>query len=424
MTGHLLAARAFALLALSARPILAQLPSASAPALGMADNYIALATGSNAVAWNPAMLAMPGHPRYSIAILPVRGNASLAPVSILDIARYRGEFITDGVKQEWLRRIAARGAQAGNATADVTYFALSVGRVGVQLSTTSHFMATLSPDAAELILFGNAHRRAGDDFELGDSRFHGLVMTTAAVGVAQAFRLLSGDLTLGATIKYMMGNALVYGRNVGSSVSSAGDLDVVFPIIQSDAFGPSPDMDRGRGVGLDLGGAWRGDRLTVGLAMQGVMNTFAWDTSAFLYRPGRVRLDERTHEAEFGFDAYGNAPTALKAGLGALAHEPQLLLGVAWRAAQRVTLTGDVRQSMGRKLEARPESHAGIGAELRLSRTVPLRAGWAVVSGGSQLGGGVGIELGRWDLSASVGRRTTELGSDTIAALGLVFAGR
>jgi hypothetical protein len=411
------------IVALSGRPAAAQLPSASAPALGMGDNFTALARGFSAVAWNPALLGMPDTPGFSLAILPVRANAGLDPVTLADVARYDGQFITDAVKEAWLQRIAARGEEKGSASGGVTYVAMNIGPIGFQLSTVSHLIASLSPDAAELVLFGNAYRSTGEDFDLGDSRFQGVVTTTGAVSVAQPLPLFPGHFSVGATVKYIVGNALVHGQNVGSSVTGTGEVNLAFPIIQSDTFGPSPNVDRGRGFALDLAAAWRGGPLTVGVAMQNVFSSFAWDTTGFYYRPGRVQFDGTTREAEFDVDVYANAPAEVKAAVDGLTYEPQLLIGAAWRVGRRLTVAADVRRYVGDGLEIGPESHAGIGAELRLFPFIPFRAGFAKVAGGTQLGVGTGLEFGGVNLSASYGRRSTELGTDDMAAFGLTFGG-
>src|SRR5919206_4656656 len=84
--------RAAAIIALTcaAHPAAAQLPSASAVALGTGDNYTALARGYNAVAWNPAGLAMPGNPGFSLTILPVRGSGGVGPPPPTDRPHFQG----------------------------------------------------------------------------------------------------------------------------------------------------------------------------------------------------------------------------------------------------------------------------------------------------------------------------------------------
>ena len=125
---------ALALLA-AARPAAAQLPSASGAALGVADNFTAQARGYHAVAWNPAGLGLAGNPGFSLALLSVRGIAGLGPVTVSELADRQGELLPDEVKADWLQRITEEGGQSGSIGGDVTYLALSIGRVGLQAST-------------------------------------------------------------------------------------------------------------------------------------------------------------------------------------------------------------------------------------------------------------------------------------------------
>ena len=412
-------------------PLSAQLPSASASALGLADNFSALARGFNAVAWNPAMLAMPGSPGFSIGILPIRGTAGIGPITLADVAGQESRFIDDAVKQEWLERIVANGGEQGSASGDVTYLGMSMGPVGFQLSTMSHVVANLSPDAAELVLFGNAERSSGEEFDLGSSSVQGMVTSTAAVSFAQSLPIrflvpvVEQHLSVGVTVKYTVGNALVMGRNMGSSVSGTeGEIDVAFPVIQSDSVASARSLDRGRGIGVDIGAAWRGGPLSVSASVRNLYNSFAWDTTSFVYRPGRVQFDGTTGDAQFDMEAYANAPEALKAAVRNFTYARQLVVGGAWRKNERLLFTADVRQHVGEGLTVGARSHFGVGAELRPFKFLPVRAGYARITDGYQLGVGAGLELGPMNLSASVGRRSSLFGTDDMVALGLTFGDR
>ena len=414
-----------------ALPLGGQIPSASAPALGLADNFSALAKGFNAVAWNPAMLGMPGNPRFSLAILPVRGVAGISPITLGDVAGYESRFLDDAVKREWLRRIIEKGGEQGTASGDVTYLGMSIGRFGVQLSTMSHVAANLSPDAAELVLFGNAERSTGENFELGNSSVQGMATSTAAVSFAQPLPIrflvpvIEQRLSVGVTVKYTLGNALVLGRNAGSVVSGTdGDIDVAFPIIQSDSVASTRAFDRGRGVGIDVGAAWRGGPLSVSATVRNLYNSFAWDTAGFVYRPGRVQFDGTTGDAQFEMEAYTNAPVELKDAVRSFTYARQVVLGGAWRVNEKFLLSADVRQHLGRGIEIGPRSHVGVGTELRPFSFLPLRAGYAQITGGYQLGAGAGIDVGPVSISASVGRRRGGFGGDNMAAFGVTFGDR
>jgi hypothetical protein len=414
-----------------ALPLSAQVPSASAPALGLADNFSALARGFNAVAWNPAMLGMPDNPRFSIGILPVRGAVGIGPITMGDIAEYQSRFLDDALKEEWLRRIIDTGGEKGTASGDITYLGMSMGRVGVQLSTMSHLTANLSPDAAELLLFGNAERATGEDFELGNSSVQGMVTSTAAISFAQSLPIrflvpvVEQHLSVGVTVKYTVGNALVLGRNIGSTVSNGdGNVDLTFPIVQSDSVAGSNMIDRGRGIGVDVGAAWRGGPLSLSASVRNLYNSFAWDTTGFLYRPGQVQFDGTTGDAQFEMESYANAPAVLKDAVQSLTYARQLSLGGAWRVNEKFLLSADIRQHVGPGIEMGPRSHVGVATEVRPLSFVPLRVGYAQITGGYQLGAGAGINLGPMALSASVGTRRGRAGADNMAALGLTFGDR
>ena len=415
----------------SALPVAAQLPSASATALGLADNFSALARGFNAVAWNPAMLAMPGNPSFSIGILPVRGTAGIGPITLADVAGHESRFLDDAVKREWLDRIIAEGGERGSASGDITYLGMSMGPMGFQLSTTSHVVANLSPDAAELVLFGNAQRATGEEFDLGSSSVQGMVTSTAAVSFAQTLPIrflvpvAEQHLSVGVTVKYTVGNALVMGRNIGSSISGAsGDIDVAFPVIQSDSVANRSSLDRGRGVGIDVGAAWQGGPLSVSASLRNLYNGFAWDTASFVYRPGRVQFDGTNGDAQFDMESYANAPEELKGAVRSFTYSRQLVVGGAWRSGRKLLVTADVRQHVGEGLTVGPRSHVGLAAEVRPFMFLPLRAGYARITDGYQLGAGAGIELGPMNLSASVGRRSSPFGIDDMVAFGLTFGDR
>ena len=146
------------LTAVLAAPAAAQLPSASAPALGMGDNYTAIARGYNAIAWNPAMLGLPGGPNSSFTIFSVRGIAGLDPVSAADLKSFEGTSVPASVRQEWLSRITAEGSESGSAGTEITLMAASALRFGLQISTQLHGTADMGPGGAQLLLFGNAGR--------------------------------------------------------------------------------------------------------------------------------------------------------------------------------------------------------------------------------------------------------------------------
>ena len=409
----------------------AQLPSASAAALGVGDNYTARARGFAAVSWNPAGLGLRDNPRWSLAVLPVRGVGGLGPVGYGDITEYGGELLGDSVKNAWLRRVTESGRERGGAGGDVTYLALSVGRVGFQLSTRAEGMLDIPPDGVELLLVGNAGRTGEPrDLRLAGASVDAAVASTAALSYAQPLPLRLGtapdqQASVGVTLKYTVGHAFVRGRDAGTALTARPlEVNIAFPVVQSDT--SYDDFTAGSGVGLDLGAAWQGGRWSVGVAAHNIVSTFEWDASKLYYRPAEAFFDIDTSTTNFDalpFDSLGAG--ALRDDVTGFRFRPMLSAGAAVRVGNRTTLSADVRSGVGDGFGTEPDLHVGVGAEYRPVGWLPLRVGAASLTGGYHLAGGVGVEAGPLNLAASVARRKTDaLGDGAIAMFGVSFGGR
>src|SRR5450759_3878444 len=68
----------------------AQLANASTTATALSGAFTARATGYNAVAWNPANLAMPGNPGFSLTLLAFDGSAGLTPIDLEKYTAHQG----------------------------------------------------------------------------------------------------------------------------------------------------------------------------------------------------------------------------------------------------------------------------------------------------------------------------------------------
>ena len=421
-------------------PVSAQQTNPSAAAVGLAGSYTAMARGLSATAWNPAGLAMPGSPGFSIAVLPLNAVAGLDPVSLSDIAEYDDTLIPEHVRREWLEEIIAEGSQQGNGGAGVTYVALSVGRFGFQLGTSTIASADIGPGIARLLLFGNADGDSAIDVSASGSEMNAGVVSTAAVSYAHPLTITLGPLpdqrfALGATLKYVVGHGLVSGFDAGTRASGDPlELEVVFPTIMSiapDSFVIGDDTleateesswNKGSGIGLDVGAMWQAGIFTAALSIQNLMNTFAWNEDDLWYSPGEALFDGDTTTTEFDALPLSEAPEAVRRRLDDLVFPPTVALAGAVRLPM-VTVTGEVRHRSGESLSLDTGTHVGVGAEFRPVSFLPIRAGVASVNGGFNLGAGIGIELGVFNLNVAGSRRSSELGTDMTGALSISFGG-
>jgi hypothetical protein len=398
-----------------ARIASAQLPSASTRALGMGDNYTAVARGFAAVAWNPALLALPGNPASSFAVLPARGIAGFGPVTLADINSYGGQYVPSATRENWLQAIEQSGKEHGVGGGDVTELALQMGRVALQVSTSFRLTGDLTPGAAELLLFGNAGRNgAPQDLILNNSRLVGHAVSTVAVSYARPVV----STTVGITLKYMMGHGLLIGSDQGSSITDDPAVRLKFPVVSSLSDGAN--FNSGRGLALDVGFAKAYSDFTFAFALQNLMTSFAWDLSQLELRNGIARFDDTTRVSDFSARGYEAAPFGLKDLVAKAVFKPSFSAGVAYEASRSVTLSSDVRARFGESIiQDDPRLHLGVGAELRALDILPIRAGAAVVFGGYEVSGGLGLNLGPLSLGASVMKRHSDLGNSTITMVTL-----
>jgi hypothetical protein len=409
-----------------------QLVSASAASLALGDNYTALARGVNAVNWNPANLGMPGNPPLSFG-LAGRGAAGMGPISLSDFSQYSGVAIPQAVLGNWLARVQQQGGQSLEADGSGS-FALSVGPMAFQLSTNAYERGKLSPDAVEVLLYGNAGQTGTPrTMSLQGSRTEAAVTSTAAVsfgrGVDFGIGPIDQHFAIGVTAKYIIGNALLLGEDAGSQLDANPlALDVQFPIIQSDtALNGMPQ--KGHGVGIDIGAAWSSGPLFVGATIQNFVNTFKWDVDQMYFRPGGA-LFTTSGSRQTNFDAIAMTavPDSLRANANALAAEvdamrfkPSLNVGASFHMLPFLTVTGDVRQQLGNGMHLAERTHVGAGAELKIIPFDPLRAGLSLISGGYVASAGAGLELFFFHLNAGIAARKTEFGQSPSAALTVSF---
>jgi len=409
-----------AALAVAAASVSAQLPQASATALGMGENVTASARGFAAVANNPAGLGMSDSPGFSLAIPAVSVQLGLGPVTLADLAQWQGEILQPSTKDAWLQGILDAGGQGGTVGLGATPLALSIGPVGFQLSGIATGVMSLAPDAAEVLLYGNAGLTgAPSELDFSGSTIDGFALTTAAVSVGFP---VSDRLSLGVTGKYVVGNGLVIGRDMGS-YASATPLSVAtdFPILATDP--DSVQFNNGTGVGMDVGAVWRGPAVTVGATIQNVFNSFQFTLDHFTYIPGQALFNGTTSESDFDRQPAANAPGLLRDAAADLKLKPVFAAGAEIQASSLLRVEADVRKRVGGGLDVGPKFQMGVGAELRALPFLPLRAHAGIVSGGVQIGGGASLVLGPLNLSGAIALRTNDIQNATLGIVTLSFGG-
>ena len=409
-------------------PALAGLPDASAAAMGIADTKTALVRGFASLGVNPAGLGMPETPKFTLALVGAGVRSGLGPVSMGDLNDYSGVDLPVSVKQSWLDAIATTGQETGAAGADVTWLAVTRGSFGLQASTAATGEARLNEDAAELILFGNAGRTGEPrDFQLGDSFLDGAALTSFAVSGAIPLQVTLGSLpdqamALGVSVKYTVGHFVALARNDQSAVDSDPvRVDFRFPTLVTDT--EAAGRVSGSGFGLDVGGAWRGGPLAVGLSVLNLYHSFSWDESKLKYTPAQGLFDGTTSTTDFDTRPAAEAPEFLRQTLRDYDLDPQLAMGLGYSVSRVTTLTADFKHQFGSGIQFGPRTRFGVGGEFRVIPALPLRTGLAAVSGGFQWAGGVGLSVGWFNAAVAVKVQRGDQDAE-LARLTLSFGGQ
>lgn len=409
----------------AAAPLAAQLSSPSPRTLGLGGHSAATARRLEAVAVNPAGLGIPGQGGFSLALFPLTVRQTLGPLTLADVEEYAGKLVPREVKEDWLGRIEAEGGQRGSFGLEVTGLAMTVWRLGFQMTTLVAGEVNLAPDIAQVALFGNAGRTGSpEDLSLSGSLAKAYAVSTLAVSYAHPFRLAGGGaLSVGATLKHSLGHALVLGREEGGVLQSDPiRVQLEFPIVALDEDDPSPVM--GSGTGVDVGVQFKRGRLQVGAVVLNLWNGFAWDDTKLVYRPGSALFEEGASRTDFRKQPYGQAPAGVQALVEEMRFDPVVAVGGAWQVWPDLFVSADLRHRSGEGMGVGPENHVGVGVEYAGLGPLELRAGAAAVSGGLQLAGGLGLHFGPVGVSVA-GAMLRGGGPDgNMAQVALIWGGR
>lgn len=400
----------------------AQLPQASAATLDRGHDPTAVGGGFAAIASNPAGLALPESPSFSMVLPSVSASAGLGPVTLGDLTDWEGRLLPVAAKNEWLGLIAESGRQTGNANVGATGLALTVGPLGVQVSGRAAGTVDLSEGAAELLLYGNAGRTGtATDLDLAESLMDGFAVTT----VALSFGFTATDgLYLGATGKYSIGAGLALGRNQGTFVTADPlEVEVDFPVLipATDPY----EFNQGSGLGLDLGAILEGDPVRLGITVENVFNTFEWDLSGFSYVPGQALFNEDESDSDFDEVPLDSAPAAIREEFQALADElkpeTRVSVGASLAALPALRLYANVQKSVTDGMSFDPDFYGGVGAEFTGVSFFHLRGHGAVITDGYQLGAGASLVLGPVRLTGGAAMRSESSHDSVLGTFALSF---
>lgn len=397
----------------------AQLPNASPAATGLSGAYTARARGYDAVAWNPANLGLPGNPGFSLGMFALSGSSGLDPISLNDVAPYSGKVLPASEREQWLQTVTTRGGENGSIDGGVTLLGLSAGPFAAQIATSVGGSTALNPDAFQALMFGNAGLTgapANLDFQGSNARVG--VFTSGALSFGHAFwSSRSGDhFSIGVTGKYIVGNFLGMAQDDGSA-TTANSVSVNMPIVYSPH---DSGYVVGSGEGMDAGLAWTSRKLSLGATVQNIVNTFAWDQTKLLSKPGTALFNGSTNANNFNDQPYSDAPASLRASVANDKFKPTIAAGLAYALRPTVTVSVDGRQQASDGILFGPKTQIGGGIELRGLPVLRLRGGASYVTNGWGVSGGAGLAIGGYELGVGAALVTVNGGKEPAITLNVL----
>jgi len=409
-------------------PAVAQTPAPSARSFGLANSYDARARGYEAAFWNPANLAMPGSPGWSVGVVGGSAYLNNNSLSYGQIEDLYGEFLDDATKSELLAdirrddpdRMFELSFDLGASAAGVSFgrFALGIGAIGAG-------NLALSPDAMEVFLFGNAGESGqGGDFDFEGSRAQVWALSGASLSYGHPIRIpaldwLEMSFGVGATLKIGVAHGLARFSDRGSLLTSdplafAVDAEVV----------NSTDADAGRVWSVDLGTAmdW-GGRLNATLTLKNALSNVSWNEEEFDLTRYILTADFDSTTLTDSTVAFRDLSEADQQSVRGFLEEVDLprslTLAGLYHVTPRLSVSVDYTELIGGELRSRWDHRAAAGAELRLIDALPLRAGLATNFEQLSYTGGIGAYAGPLHVDFSIGRWGAAGGDGVVAAFSL-----
>ncbi|MEP6834966.1 MAG: hypothetical protein ABJB74_16385 [Gemmatimonas sp.] len=403
------------IVAVTANTAHAQLPAASAAGFSLAGNYTAVARSYDAIAYNPANLALGTPKPFALSLLSASMNSGINPIRLSDIKTHENVLIPVATRESWLQQIGT-GRETGGTSAGLSIAALSIKNFGAQFGIVGGGEVNLNQDAAEALLFGNAGRTgSAKDFNFSGSNANGSLFGVGAMSYAIPLGANTPDrqFALGVTAKYIRGLAAARAADHGSS-TSADLINVEFPAIYTDS---NHVGNAGSGFGVDVGMSVVRSGTTYSVTARNVVNTFAWNTAAFTSRRGGFTYDGVNNNSDFDAQPYSSAPSTMRSAFEAEKFKPEIAAGVARVLRPSLLVTADASQRFGDGINLTPKMKVGLGAEYTGLSVLALRGGAAAITDGFQGAAGVGLRVAGFEMSVGGMMRSINGSSET----GFVF---
>jgi hypothetical protein len=392
-------AGAIALLAATGAPALGQVPF-TPRALGMAGAYLGLARGQEALFLNPANLALPDGPRWSIGLLQFSAGSSLLGPGFGDVwDMTQADKETPERRQELLDLVPAQGTEI-EYDVRAPLFVLQNGGFSFGVGYGATGQHSVGKDIADLLI--NGYEDGRTDYSVGNTAGSRLTYWDAAVGYGHRF----GALSLGVTGHYIRGGSAQRSRMFEPKIDIE-NRDISVEYLSVIAHG-------GNGYTVDVGAALQPMKsLTVSAAVENAASKMKWSDDLLvrdlvLDREDFDDLDVLNLKQKYDATEQPMDPSAITPriydtaqGLYDGGYFPAVAkVGLDWHPLGRTHLdVGYEKQMTDGSLAGRWKQTASVGIQERLP-IITVRAGYATDLDASNLLS-AGLSLGPLELDVA-----------------------
>ncbi|UCC73291.1 MAG: hypothetical protein JSV86_01620 [Gemmatimonadota bacterium] len=406
----------------------AQLATPSARSIALANSFMARARGYESPFWNAANLGLSDRPGWSVGLAGASAYLNNNSLSYGQITDLYGVYMDDATKSEILASIREDDPNKMfklNADLGASVLGFSISRFAFGFGTVGALNFEITPDAAELLLFGNVGEDGtGRDFSLDGSHGEAWSFSGGYVSYAQPFTVPALDylglkFSIGATVKYGVAHGFARITDTGTNLTyDPLAADVQAELLSSDA------LDAGRLWAVDIGAAAEWDGLLVaGISLSNALLGVSWNEEEFELTQVTALADfEQTESTDttYAWDELTPEKQAEIVEYLEQADVPKRLrLGLVFEAIPVLTVSADYVELIGGTLRSRWDRALSAGGELRLLDALPLRVGLATDFSHFAYTGGLGAYVGPVHLDLSVGRWGVVGGDGVVGAVSI-----
>lgn len=398
--------------------------SFDAAGLSMGRAYGALATGIDAIAWNPANLTIPRKGSVDLNIFALNFNLANSGFSLTDYNRY---FTEEGHNGWWsaqdkqdIMDIIGDDPLKIYGDFNTNVLGIAVGNYAFAVQGVGNMLVAIPQKPFELFLFGNQDKDIIQRFADLDANGYGAVKVSLAISHPIEFKKYFDSFGIGINFNYYRGFQYVKIDN------AEGFFNATTSEIKSKMNIKGRRADGGSGFGIDIGGAGiMKEDWTVSLALQNVFAGINWNDNPEAFRAivqvdsGDLKnADEITTSDEdtvYSIDEFSRAiPLVVHA-------------GAAYQWRDNWVFSADIEKAFGRTMGYTERVLLSFGTEFKPIEQIPLRAGFTIGGKwGFLFGMGFGIHAGvfEFDLGYSMHRAlwpTFSTGNSLALNIKLVF---